>query len=49
MNKKLKTSKDATNPYRTFGYKIAAPIKSKAGPKATVANNGGDLRAKGGK
>ena len=50
MNKKLKTNKDATNPYRTFSYnKVTAPVKTVNEPKCRVIKTGGDLRTKGGK
>lgn len=50
MNKKLKTNKDVSNPYRTLSFnKVTAPVKANAEPKCSVIKTGGDLRSKGGK
>ena len=50
MNKKLKTTKDVSNPYRTLSFnKVTAPVKANTEPKCSVIKAGGDLRVKGGK
>ena len=50
MNKKLKSTTDASSPYRTMSLdKITAPIKDKNSPKSNIIKSNTDLRTRGGK
>ena len=50
MNKKLKSTNGASNPYRTFSLtKVTAPVKTQNDPKCHVIKSNSDLRCRGGK